>query len=249
MATFRTQDHVPDVYTRKSRDFQLFCNLFDCINGGIKYDIDSIIDVVDTNQCNERLIPYLQTKLGFWSNVKMSAENLRIILKGFMYAVRNKGSIKGVERAVQIFLKVARIQTNVHIEVNNNTESDPYTILIGTEEYLGDTSILDEILKYIIPAGYAYKYVFYADKSYETSFEYADRIRIVTGEPSLLGSVRTTFHKDSSSEEEIEYPQIVDNVDQTVVAPKTARNPQVKDGQIVNENGEVVYNESIEESE
>lgn len=224
MATFRTQHHVPDVYTRKSRDFQLFCNLFDCVNGGIKYDIDSILDVVDTNQCNERLIPYLQTKLGFWSDVKISADNLRTILKGFMYAVRNKGSIKGVEQAVQIFLKVARIQTNVHIEVNNNTTNDAYTIMIGTEERLGDTSILDEILKYIIPAGYAYKYVFYADTTFETPIEYADRIDIITGDQELLGAIRTKFIDEE--ENEISYPEIINNVNQTVVAPATSKNPQ-----------------------
>ena len=78
MATFfRTQDHVPDVYSRKSRDFQLFCSIFDCLNDGIKYDIDSMLDIVDTNQCNERLIPYLQTKLGFWSKEKISADRVR----------------------------------------------------------------------------------------------------------------------------------------------------------------------------
>lgn len=205
MATFRTQDHVPDVYTRKSRDFQLFCNLFDCVNGGIKYDIDSILDIVDTNQCNERLLPYLQTKIGFWTKVKISAENLRIILKGFMYAVRNKGSITGVERAVQIFLKIAKIDTNVHIEVINESETqEPYTIIIGTEERLGDTTILDEILKYIIPAGYNYRYMFYADTSFETPIQYADSVNVVTGSQSLLGAVRTTFIDEEGNE--IEYP-------------------------------------------
>ena len=217
MATFRTQNNVPDVYTRKSRDFQLFCNLFDCVNGGLKYDIDSILDIVDTNQCNERLLPYLQTKLGFWTKEKISAENLRIIMKGFMYAVRNKGSIVGVERAVQIFLKIAKINTNVHIEVINESKTqEPYTIIIGTEERLGDTTILDEILKYILPAGYNYKYMFYADTSFETPIEYADSVRFVTGNQALIGAVRTIFTDENG--EEIKYPSVIGNVSQTVVS-------------------------------
>ncbi len=241
MATFfRTQNHVPDVYSRKSRDFQLFCNIFDCLNDGIKYDIDSMLDIVDTNQCNERLLSYLQTKLGFWSKEKISADRVRIILKGFVSAVRNKGSITGVERAVQLFLKVIKVDTPVHIEVINevdksrgNVSSEPYTILIGTEEKLRDTKILDEILKYIIPAGYSYKYVFYSSATKETNMEYADSVKVITGSQALLGAVRTTFTDDTGAE--ILYPSqqtitgegseggrvlrnIIGNVDLTVVA-------------------------------
>ena len=217
MKTFRSQNNLPDVYSKKSRDFQLFCNILDCMNGGLKYDIDSIIDIVDTNQCNERLITLLQTKLGFWTNVEISAEKLRTILKGFVCAVRNKGSVTGVEMAVQLFLKIMKIKSNVHIEVVNESDTqDPYTIMIGTEEHLGDTTILDEILKYIIPAGYNYKYVFYASTSYETPLEYLDDVNIITGDQSLLGAVRTTYVNNQG--ENIEYPKFIGNVNQTVIS-------------------------------
>ena len=83
MAVWRLQEHSPDVYPRKSRDYQLFSVLFDCINSGVKFDIDSIRDVVDTNQISERLIPYLQTKLGYFTDLKISTEKLRLILKAF----------------------------------------------------------------------------------------------------------------------------------------------------------------------
>ena len=229
MATFRTQNHVPDVYIKGSRDFQLFCNLFDCVNGSLKYDIDSICDVTDTNQCNERLMPYLQTKLGFWTDVKIRAENLRTIMKGFIYAVRNKGSIKGVEQAVQIFLKIAKIKTNVHIEVINepkNGTQDSYTVIIGTEQYLGDTTILDEILRYILPAGYAHRYVYYADTSFETLFNYHDTVRLITGNynyanavpgQALLGAVRTTYVNNKDGKK-VEVPNIINNINQTMVS-------------------------------
>ena len=58
---FRLQENVPDVYARKSRDFQLLCNVFDILQGGIKYDIDTITSVVDTRYCSERLLPLLQS--------------------------------------------------------------------------------------------------------------------------------------------------------------------------------------------
>lgn len=241
MATFRTQNNVPDVYVKGSRDFQLFCNLFDCLNGSIKYDIDSIPDVVDTNQCNERLLPYLQTKLGFWTNVKIRSENLRTIMKGFLYAVKNKGSKKGVEQAVQIFLKIAKINTPVHIEIVNepkNETQDPYTVIIGTEQYLGDTTILDEILRYILPAGYAYRYTYYSDQSHNnTTIKYGDSVRVITGNcnysgdlvpgQALLGAIRTKYKYYTTTEENgqkirtygnFKTPDIINNVNLTTVS-------------------------------
>lgn len=218
MAVFRLQDNAPDVYKKESRDFQLFCNIFDCLYGSLKYDIDSIRDIVDTVQCNERLIPLLQTKLGFWTTEKISAESLRIILRGFIHAVRHKGSLQGVEEAVQLFLKVKNIKTSVDIEINNENvkfaelnRDNRYTVVIGTEENLGDTTILDEILKYILPAGYAYRYVFHSEGQQETGVEYRDSVRIITGKQELTGAVKTKYSD--------EYPDIIDNVNLTVVAP------------------------------
>lgn len=272
MATFRLQNNVPDVYTRKSRDFQLFCALFDCMNNGIKFDINSIEYLTDTNQINERLLPYLQTKLGFWTKVKISGESLRIILKGFMYAVRNKGSIKGVEQAVQLFLKVKKIKTNVHIEVINESDDSPYTVIIGTDKNLGDTTILDEILKYILPAGYNYSYVYYANTSYDTAIKHADNVKIITGNPALLGAVRTTFINNEGNE--IEYPEpytvtdpifpdtqytvknIIDNVNQTVISSNRVPTPSntyssnelIRDPESKEENNLIVTNpEDIEQ--
>lgn len=218
MAIFRIQEHVPDVYPRKSRDFQLFCNLFDCLNGGIKYDIDSILDVVDTNQCNERLIPYLQTKLGFFTNVKIPASHLRIILKAFPYIVRNKGSIKGVEWAVQTFLKIRKIDTPVIIRVDNST----YTVYIGTEEKLTDTEVLEEILKYVLPAGYELRYIFYTDTAYNTSLNYADVVDIIVSNLPASSIVKDV-------ENEMNLPKILDNVDTTPVSASTMTGNKVSD--------------------
>ena len=39
---FRLQNNVPEVYVDKSRDFQLFCRLYDSCFGGVKFSIDSM---------------------------------------------------------------------------------------------------------------------------------------------------------------------------------------------------------------
>ena len=50
MPIVRLSDKTPEIYSKESRDFQLLCNVFDCFVNGIKSDIDSMIDVVNTER-------------------------------------------------------------------------------------------------------------------------------------------------------------------------------------------------------
>lgn len=160
MTQFRFAEHTPDVYVKKSRDFQLFCAIFDCLFGALKYNIDSIRDVTDTTQCNERLLPLLQTKLGFFTKLKIPNSNLRTILKAFPTIVRNKGSLTGIQQAVQVYLKLTGLKVETKVTITNKTD-DPdqsYIVDISVAGKLSDTSILTEILRYVIPAGYKLRY-------------------------------------------------------------------------------------------
>lgn len=212
MAIFRTQEHTPDVYPRKSRDFQLLCNVFDCVNGGVKYDIDSIVDIVDTNQCNERLLPLLQTKLGFFTNENLTNEELRLVLIAFMKIVKDKGSRIGIREAIEVFLKVSNaskdsriIVTNVDKSVNNslaNTRlSNTYIVEVSIQSDKVDTTLLTEILKYVLPAGYQLRYSFY--DTYENVIQVgsADTVQIVFIKKTDNDGIRV---RDSKLEAELE---------------------------------------------
>lgn len=201
MAVFRLQEHVPDVYPRKSRDFQLLCNVFDCMNGGVKFDIDSIHDTIDTDLCNERVLNFLQTKLGFFTNKNMNTTTQRLILKAFPYLVKNKGSRKGIEQAIQVFLKTQGVTGNISVHTINkqkvldsntglNKLENVYIIELGIQTKLLDTMILDEILKYIIPAGYIVKYSFYQSYNIDTKVFNSDTINIIFVQQSLNSGLR-----------------------------------------------------------
>lgn len=203
MAIFRLQEHVPDVYARKSRDFQLLCNIFDCMNGGVKFDIDSIRDITDTDLCNERVINLLQTKLGFFTNKNMNTTTQRLILKAFPYLVKHKGSRKGIRQAIQVFLKTQGVSGNISVHTINkqkivdaksglNKLENVYVIELGIQTKLLDTTILDEILKYIIPAGYIVKYSFYQTYNFDTQALNSDTINIIFVQQSVNSGVRLT---------------------------------------------------------
>ena len=201
MAIFRLQEHTPDVYPRKSRDFQLLCNVFDCMNNGVKFDIDSIRDITNTDLCNERVLNYLQTKLGFFSNKSINTNAQRLILKAFPYLIKNKGSRKGIEQAIQVFLKTQGVQGHTKVQTFNkevsidaksgiNKLSNIYVVELGIQSKLLDTTILDEILKYIIPAGYLVKYSFYKAHNIEDEVVNSDTIKIIFVQESLNSGIR-----------------------------------------------------------
>ena len=168
---FRLQNNVPDVYVKKSRDFQLMCNLFDILQGGVKYDIDSITTVVDTRYCNEKLLPLLQSKLGFFTNKHLTTKELRTVLTSFQDIVKDKGSTKGIREAIELYLKVIGASRDSRIIITNkdnsqNTDSiirfnNSYIVEVSIEGQLTDLTLLTELLRYVLPAGYRLKYSFY----------------------------------------------------------------------------------------
>lgn len=183
------RNNVPDVYVRKSRDFQVLCNTFDCVNHAVKFDIDSIDNLTNTTLCNEAILPLLQSNLGFFTDVKITGKDLRTILKSFPYLLHNKGTYIGIQQAIQLFLKVIDTDRATKISIINNQETLDkngvsitdivYVIHINIKDNILDTSILTELLKYIIPAGYAVQYHFYKESNLSTKVFYKDVVNIV----------------------------------------------------------------------
>ena len=171
MKLIRLQNMVPEVYPNNSRDFQLFCRLYDCVFNGNKFDIDSILDICDTEYIDSKLLRLLQSKLGFLTDADISDDELRYILKAFPYMVKWKGSKKAIEQAVYVFLKLNHIKTNVRVTVSNNTLAEgTYSVEIGMETAYRDTTILTEMLRYLMPTGYKISYLFYHLLSYKNGF-------------------------------------------------------------------------------
>lgn len=220
MKLFRVSENVPDVYPRKSRDFQLFCAVFDCIFGQLKYNIDSIRDITNTSQCNERLLPVLQTKLGFFTNEQIPGNILRMILKAFPIIVHNKGSLTGIQYAVQVYLKTIGLDADFKVTLTNKTYTidnvyDPensYVVDISVSGKLEDTTILNEILRYVIPAGYKLRYSYFVDGETKTEVVVKDTVNVYI--PDKRASSALHYTPDDT----YNYNDMVGRVDTTFTA-------------------------------
>lgn len=147
---FRLQNNTPEAYINNSRDFQLFCRLYDTINNGVRFDINTITNILDPLQINDRMLNLLCTKMGFFTKLNIPENVLRVILDSFPYAVKYKGSIRGIKYAVSSILKLEGTFEEPEVIMNNET----YTIQIFTAVKIKNKKALEEYLRYIIPLGY-----------------------------------------------------------------------------------------------
>lgn len=115
----RLVKEVPEIYVDQSRDMQLLLRLMDCVYGGVKFDIDSVLNLTRTDQCKSNYLQLLQSKVGFLSDKKFDLEDLRLALSAFPWLVKNKGSKKAIKQAVNAYLKMRHIKADFDVNVYN----------------------------------------------------------------------------------------------------------------------------------
>jgi hypothetical protein len=147
---FRVVDHMPSVYLENSRDFQLFARLMDVMFIGKNFDINKMTSYYDPLMCPEKWLPYLAEAIGFVPRRKISTDDMRIVLKAFPYLLKWKGSKKAIRIAVNIGLMLQGLNAFV---------TDENIIISGTNVELQfdqavDTTVIEEIFRYIAPNGY-----------------------------------------------------------------------------------------------
>lgn len=154
---FRLQNHTPPVYINQSRDFQLLCRLMDCLQGATKHDTDTIINIIDVLTAKDIVLPLLCTKVGFFPRINIDANVLKYIVASFSYMLREKGSRQGIIDAVNTIMK-AETSTSSSDEIEVEIVGAPdYIIHIYSNVSEYNRKALEEILRYIMPAGYSYE--------------------------------------------------------------------------------------------
>lgn len=160
---FRLQNNTPSVYVNQSRDFQLFCRLYDCINNGVRFDIRTMVNILDPFKANDRVLTLLCTKVGFFPKAQYDSNILRHIIASFPYAIRHKGTKLGIEIAVGTILKAEKdwsssSLTFKDLETLIEIDNDTHNISIYTTFAISNIQPLEDFLSYIIPVGYTYSF-------------------------------------------------------------------------------------------
>lgn len=193
----RLQDKTPEVYCAESRDFQLFCRLYDCVMNGVKFDIDTIPDILDATKCRTAVLSLLQTKLGFFTNKQVTDDALRYVLTAFPIMVKNKGSLKAIQQAVNVFFKINGLRNAVKVwtvsEASKvyDTWVNDHTIIIGINSTVKDISLLEELFKYIMPTGFDYYFYFYNETTGIDPYYLQDKAVLLFTSDDLNSEIRS----------------------------------------------------------
>ena len=193
---FRLQDKVPSVYVEQSRDFQLLCRLMDCSQGALKYDIDTIVKILDASTIRDSLLSLLCTKVGFFPRVQIEADILKYIVAAFPYIMRYKGTKKGIEYAVNAVLKSEFTNIYRNIPQVIIKQHPDYIIEISTALSTYNRQALEEVLYYIKPIGYDVVILNTVgreeDRHVQAMFTFKDELKVPTNNDGDNVSISTT---------------------------------------------------------
>lgn len=212
---FRLQNNVPEVYVDKSRDFQLFCRMYDVVFGGVKFSIDSLQRASNTKECDESLLELLATKLGFFTRLDIDEEELRYVLQAFPTIIRYKGSARGIGYVVNLFQRLSHSSAiQARFEITDN-----HQLVITFSKKPKNDRLLFELLKYILPTGYTVNYEVAEFKTNSFVIELLDNVQITAISEShrkqaaaIRGSTSIFTAEDGVESDEGKLPPVT-NVD------------------------------------
>lgn len=158
---FQLENNVPNIYTEVSRDFQLFCKIFDIYLGANLNRACTVPYILDVDKCDESLLYALANMQGFVTDKYIPPNVLRNICKVFPFCIKRKGTKEAIEVMSQAVLSTDRLVYRVSVDLVRE-ESDEkrnskavYKIYIQCNTtQIGYIPYLKEALRFIIPAGW-----------------------------------------------------------------------------------------------
>lgn len=146
---FRLQENTPEIYTKSSRDFQVFCRTYDILINAIRYSIKSTDNLLNPLLASDKILPLLASRVGFFPKSSYNTHALRLVISTFPYMMKYKGSKKGIEIALYTILKAEENYGNTLITISDDQEINIYS-----EKAIINENLLRDVLSYIIPIGY-----------------------------------------------------------------------------------------------
>lgn len=153
----KTQLLTPEVYYKESRDFQLFGRLYDSVFNYLKTEIDLIKTFPLNNNQDTSFVELLLKTLGFRNLREYQTDQLLALASIWVKTIKNKGSFQAIKDVVNLILRTENITNPAEIVLDTVNQEMP-TVVIKIKDLISsqESSLLEEVLNYILPIGTAY---------------------------------------------------------------------------------------------
>lgn len=154
---------TPLEYSKESRDYQVLARLYTSLFNVSKMYIDNL--QIWNSDIDNKLATLRAKTLNFQTKHNWDLKDLEAITAGFKYLMRYKGTTEAVKIILSIIMKIEKIDNKINgssVVLNNNC------LNIKIEKDLMSAGIIEDLLRYILPAGITYRiirYVSYDDSS------------------------------------------------------------------------------------
>ena len=209
----KVQDNVPSVYYNNSRDFQLLGRTLEVILNYIKMNVDIMEGNYRISNLNQVLTPYLLKTLGFESERVYTNIDLLLLARAFKHIMYKKGTKQALVDIVNLVLRSLHIEedyevivptidtNNIRPQMDDNMLSELYTIVIMLPSSLQDTKLIEDLLDYILPTGFVYKFITLQDRQkYKTKLTSTIKTPIRYDYVSGDGAINKIYKSNASGD-------------------------------------------------
>lgn len=152
----RVRDLVPEVYYNESRDFQTIGRVYEALFNHCKTNADLMSALPISGQSDGKMLKLMAATLGFQGRRDYDDDELRALCMSLLPILRLKGSKSAIVKSVNVMLNAHGIDEVPTIVVDSE---DSCNYLIHVSKRLSDTTLLEDLMDYILPAGFTYKLI------------------------------------------------------------------------------------------
>lgn len=175
----KTQNLVPEIYYKESRDFQYFGRLFDIIFNYSKTNTDLLKKIEYKAQSN--LIDLLLQTLGFQPDYNSKIDSLYQLSLIWSDMMRNKGNIESIKQLLTSLLNFEKSDSTLSVIYVKRSATQPYNRLdidLSSEITDDEIYLIEKVLDYVLPVTVIYQIrkvkVSTQGNGYLTQNEYAE---------------------------------------------------------------------------
>lgn len=150
-----TQKATPEVYYKRSRDFQAIGRVFDVVFNYLKTASDQLDNITVNELIDVKLLDLVATTLGFKKSHEYNSKELLAFCCSFSAILKCKGTKKSIEDILKAIAGAQNIVGNIHLVY----DPDLFRVNIFVPETFTELALFEDVLDYILPAGVSYRVI------------------------------------------------------------------------------------------